>query len=204
MKSKKIMTKTAAIAMTAALAAAMTGCAGMAAAPASAPAPAEPASTAAEEDTGEITVGEERVYEDANGWSVRYDPNLFTVNGGGPMVTFVYTGESAGTNMITASYNADKDAKTAILDLSKEWGDKAPLIEGVFPGTEDVKGYFLSLPPGEGGSGLYSTTIARDYMDGYLLFEVTGHNSGNDEADMAVSDALAGVIDSLEFTTYNE
>ncbi|MCR5474845.1 MAG: hypothetical protein K6F28_06535 [Lachnospiraceae bacterium] len=148
--------------------------------------------------------GEDLIYRDANGWSVRYDPNLFTINGGGPEVTFVYTGESAGTNMITASYNVDKDAKTAVTDLSREWGDKASMTEGTFPGTDDVEGYYLSLPPENEGSGLYSVAIARDYMDGYLLFELTGYNSGEEEADMAVSDALAGVIDSIEFTTYNE
>ncbi len=147
--------------------------------------------------------GEDLIYRDANGWRVRYDPKLFTVNGGGPSVSFVYTGESAGTNMITASYNVDKDAKTAIADLAKEWGDKASTSEGIFPGTEDVTGYWVTLPPEQGTSGLYCTAIARDYMQGYLLFELTGHNSGNDEEDMAVSDALASVIDSLEFAVYN-
>ncbi|MCR5301808.1 MAG: hypothetical protein K6E49_05155 [Lachnospiraceae bacterium] len=144
--------------------------------------------------------GESIIYKDANGWTVRYDPKLFTVNGGGPSVSFVYTGESAGTNMITASYNVDgRDARTAIEDLAKEWGDKATVTDGIFPGTEDAKGYWATLPPENDSSGLYSTAMARDYMDGYLMFELTGHNSGNDEEDMAVSDALAGIIDSLEF-----
>ncbi len=44
------------------------------------------------------------------------------------------------------------------------------------------------------------TAIARDYMDGYLLFELTGHNSGDEELDMAVSDYMAAIIDSLTFT----
>ncbi|MCR4685912.1 MAG: hypothetical protein K5649_10630 [Lachnospiraceae bacterium] len=147
--------------------------------------------------------GEYLTYHDANGWSVTYDPDLFTVNGGGPTVSFVYTGESAGTNMITASYNVDgKDAKTAIADLAKEWGDEATTSDAIFPGTDDVTGYFATLSPVTEGSGLYCTAVARDYMDGYLLFELTGHNSGNEELDMAVSDALAGIIDSLKFTDY--
>ncbi len=151
------------------------------------------------------TAGEDLIYHDANGWSVKYDPELFTVNDGGPMVSFVYTGESAGTNMITASYVVDgKDAKEAIEALAKEWGDGADTSEGIFPGTGDVTGYWATLPPADEGSGLYSTAVARDYMDGYLMFELTGHNSGDEEADMAVSDALAGIIDSLEFTTYGE
>ena len=150
------------------------------------------------------SVGEELIYRDANGWEVEYDPNLFDINGGGPTVSFVYKGESAGTNMITASYDVGKDAKTAIEDLAKEWGDKTEISEGIFPGTEDVTGYRATLPPEEGTSGLYMTAIARDYMDGYLVFELTGHNSGDDETDIPVSDALAGIIDSLTFVSYEQ
>ena len=107
--------------------------------------------------------------------------------------------------MITASYNVEgKDAKTAIADLAKEWGENATTNDTIFPGTDDVTGYFATLPSGTEGSGLYCTAVARDYMDGYLLLELTGHNSGNAELDMAVSDALNGIIDSLEFTDYNE
>ena len=40
-------------------------------------------------------------------------------------------------------------------------------------------------------------------MQGYLLFELTGHNGEDEEQNMAVSDALAGIIDSLEFETYD-
>ncbi len=119
------------------------------------------------------------------------------------MTTFVYMGESAGTNMITASYNVDSDAKTAIANMAKEWGDKTITTEGPFPGAEDITGYWVTLPPSGEGSGYYSTAVARDYMDGYLMFELTGHNSGNEEMDMAVSDALASIIDSLEFTGSN-
>ncbi len=146
--------------------------------------------------------GEDFVYEDANGWRVRYNPEVIEVNGGGPMVTFVYTGESAGTNMITASYNVDKDAKTAIDDLAKDYGDKATISEITFPGTEDVKGYYLDSNSSGEGSGLYMSAMARDLMDGYLLFEFTEHKSGDEEMDMAVGDALAAIIDSLQFVPY--
>ena len=105
--------------------------------------------------------------------------------------------------MITASYNVDKDAKTAIADLAREWGDKATTDEGTFPGTEDVKGYWATLPPQGEGSGMYNTAVARDYMQGYLLFELTGHNGDDEDQNMAVSDALAGIIDSIEFETYD-
>ncbi len=147
-------------------------------------------------------VGEDYLYEDANGWTVRYDPGLFEVTPGGPVTTFVYTGESAGTNMITVTYTVDGDAKTVIDSLAKSWGDKATTGECTIPGADDVQGYRASLPTGNEGSGLYMEAIARDYMDGALIFEVTGHLSGDEEMDMAVSDALASVIDSLEFITY--
>lgn len=147
--------------------------------------------------------GEDLIYNDANGWSVKYDPNLFTVNGGGPKVTFAYKGKSSGTSTITATYDVGKDAKTAIDDLAGKWGDKATTSEGIFPGTEDVTGYWAILPTEKENVGLYSTAIARDYMDGYLLFECAEYKSGDEETDMALSDALAGIIDSLEFTTYN-
>ncbi len=145
--------------------------------------------------------GKDLVYTDANGWRVRYDPDLFEVSKDGTSVNFVYTGESAGTNMITAYYTVENDAKTTIDNLAKEWGENATTTEGIFPGTEDAPGYWAVLPPAEEGSGIHMTAIARDYMDGALVFEMTGHVCGDDEIDIPVSDALAGVIDSLEFIT---
>ena len=44
--------------------------------------------------------------------------------------------------------------------------------------------------------------VTRDYMEGYLSFEVIGHKSGNEELDMEVSDRLAGIIDSLTFLSF--
>ncbi len=144
--------------------------------------------------------GEDLVYNDANGWSVKYDPSVITVNGGGPVTTFVYTGECAGTNMITVTYDVDKDAKTAIADMAKSWGEDAETHEAPFPGAEDITGYWATLAPSADGSGMYETALARDYMDGYLVFEITGHNGTDEEMNMAVSDTLASIIDSLQFS----
>ncbi len=143
--------------------------------------------------------GESLVYEDANGWSVKYDPSVIAVNQGGPVTTFVYTGECAGTNMITASYEVGTDAKTAVAEKAKAYGDGATTSEAPFPGAEDVTGYWAMTAPSAEGSGLVETVVARDYMDGYLMFEMTGHNSGDDAIDIPVSDALSAVIDSLTF-----
>ena len=146
-----------------------------------------------------VNAPEESVYHDPNGWSVKYDSNLFAVNQGGPVTTFVYMGESAGTNMLTATYTTDNKAEAAIKELGEAYGDKASYIEGIFPGTEDVKGYWVSIPVDYEGSGSYMTAVARDYMDGALIFELDGHMGNDEENNMAVSDSLAMVIDSLTF-----
>ena len=140
---------------------------------------------------------EDSVYHDANGWSIRYDANRFEITPQGPQVFIVYTGESAGTNMITVTYTVDNDAEAAIKELGESWGDKTTYSEATFPGTSDVKGYWASLDPEEGGSGAYSTAVARDYMDGAIIFELTGHNGEDEEMNMEVSDYMAGIIDSL-------
>ncbi|MBQ7679713.1 MAG: hypothetical protein IJT34_07670 [Butyrivibrio sp.] len=162
---------------------------------------ADTTAEAPEEDTAPVVAADE-VYTDANGWQVHYDPSLFEVTPGGPITSFVYTGESAVANLVMASYEVGKNAETAIADRATEWGENATTSEGIFPGTEDVKGYWVVLPPAAEGSGLTMTALARDYMDGALVFEMTGYNSGDEEADMAVSDALASIIDSLTFIDY--
>ncbi|SCY55751.1 hypothetical protein SAMN02910292_02077 [Lachnospiraceae bacterium XBB2008] len=142
----------------------------------------------------------ETVYNDPNGWSVRYYADNIEVNTSGNVTTFVYTGESAGTNMVTVTYEVSKTAEEYVNELAESWGkDNVTLTKSTFPGTEDVDGYWAVLPPEEGGSGLYEQAIARDYMDGTLVFELTGHNSGDEAMDMAVSDSLAMIIDSLTF-----
>ena len=140
------------------------------------------------------------VYHDANGWSVKYDATKFTVTPEKGCVFIVYQGESAGTNVITVTYDVENTGEAAIKKLGESWGsDKTTYSEGPFPGAEDVTGYWATLPPSEDGSGLYETAIGRDYMDGALIFELTGHNGEDDAQNMEVSDQMASVIDSLTF-----
>jgi len=50
---------------------------------------------------------------------------------------FVYTGESAGTNMVIISYIPGKQPEEALYDLTSEWEDQEAINrrEGFFPGT---------------------------------------------------------------------
>ncbi|SDB07363.1 hypothetical protein [Butyrivibrio sp. INlla16] len=79
--------------------------------------------------------GEDFVYTSGYGWRVRYNRDKFEVNGGGPVTTFVYTGECAGTNMVSVTYTVDNNAEDAIKELGEAYGDKAVFTESTFPGT---------------------------------------------------------------------
>ncbi|WP_155942280.1 hypothetical protein [Pseudobutyrivibrio ruminis] len=46
---------------------------------------------------------------------------------------------------------------------------------------------------------LYVTAIARDYMDGALIFELDGHNGGDEAMDNQVAGVFSDMINSLEF-----
>lgn len=143
--------------------------------------------------------GEDLVYNDANGWSVKYDPSCIDLTSSGSAAFFVYTGECAGTSMITAMYDVDMNAEAKAQDLAKAYGENATVTECIFPGTEDVEGFYVNANSGQTGPGLYESAFIREYMDGYLIFEFTTTVSGDDAIDIPVSDALAAIIDSLSF-----
>ena len=142
------------------------------------------------------------IYEDPNGWSIMYDPNLFDITQDGNKVAIVYNGTSSGTNMIMVTYDVDKNGREARDSFAEEYGGNATTSDGIFPGTEEIPGYWAVCPTSETGSGLYMEAITRDYMDGYLSFEIIGHKSGNEDLDMEVSDKLVGILDSLSFLSF--
>ncbi len=144
-------------------------------------------------------IQEDILYTHENGWSVRYNPSCITVNGGGPITTFVYTADCPGTCMITVTYDVNKNGKEAADELAKRWGDEAVVSECIFPATEDVNGFYVDAHPGQIGPGFYESAYVRDYLDGYLMFEFTDHVSGDDAIDIPVSDTLSAIIDSLQF-----
>ncbi len=144
----------------------------------------------------------DEIYEDANGWNVHYNPEVITVTTENNITTFVYTADCPGTCMVSFNYDLDMSAKEKSEALAKEYGETAKVSESIFPGTEDITGYWVSVGPEEGGPGLYTTAILRDYMEGYLLVENVSHVGGDEEQDMMISDSLATIIDSIQFVNY--
>ncbi|MBR5753687.1 MAG: hypothetical protein IKX83_04305 [Clostridia bacterium] len=146
---------------------------------------------------------EEMEFISPDGWRVRYNgKTMEAAEVSKHAAQFVYTGKSAGTNMVEISYIANKAPEEVLYEVTSDWTkDDAKITrsEGFFPGTSDKWGYWRELPAGKNGSGLGMTAIAGEYNGGVLLFEVTSHMSGKDEIDIAVSDALSGVIDSIQY-----
>lgn len=141
-----------------------------------------------------------QIYTDPKGWSVSYDPAYINVMQQDDEVFFVYTGDCAGTNMIDVYYEPVFSAKDVVDGTVDSWAnDNSFKTVSIFPGTDNVKSYYAMLPSGEEDSGLYETILARDYKGGCLVFETVGHNSGDDEMDMQVSDNLAMIMDSITF-----
>ena len=148
---------------------------------------------------------EEMTYKSSDGFQVRYNAGSVEVmETDEHSVQFVYTGESAGTNMVVISCIPDKQPEEALYELTSAWGEQESISrrEGFFPGTDDKWGYWRELLPEEGGSQLAETAIAGEYNGGVLMFEIVSHMSGNDETDMAVSDTMSGIIDSITYDSF--
>jgi hypothetical protein len=151
--------------------------------------------------TGDDYVGE-MAYMSPDGWNVRYDPELFeSIDIDDHSAQFVYLGESAGSNVITISYVEGREPEEYLDELTKDWDKEAEKIKGVFPGTDDTPGYWRMSPQMEEGSGLYETLVTGAYKDGVLVLDAVEHKSGDEAADMALSDSMAAVIDSITYRT---
>lgn len=156
------------------------------------------------DDAAEQEVSEEKEYVSDRGWSVKYDPSIITVNEGEDMTSFVYTGESAGTNMLTISYIADKLPDEVLSELTEGWGDPGSVesSESYFPGTSDKWGLWRTLLSNSEGSGLSENVFAGEYNGGVLMFDFTTHKAEDDSIDIPVSDALSAVIDSIKYEDF--
>ncbi len=147
------------------------------------------------------TEEKEETYKSNDGWSVKYNSDLINVNEDEEGVSFVYIGESAGTNMLKISYIKDKMPQEVLGEVTADWNaEKTIRKEGYFAG--DNWAFLADIEP-EGGSGLYQGFTAAEYNDGTLLVERIAHVGENTEdEDTLVSDTIANVIDSIEFENY--
>ncbi len=141
------------------------------------------------------------------GWKVDYDASVIEVHDNtdpADEVDFVYTGDCGGTCMVCVTYAEGRMPDEIIEDL-KSIQDKDTVVDvsgGIFPGTTDKWAYWFTPTYAEEGSGLHDDMILGEFNGGTLCFEFLTHNSGDDETDTAVSDALAMIIDSLEFKDF--
>ncbi len=147
-----------------------------------------------------VSTNVENVYVDEAGWSVKYPANVEVENDFG-VVSFVLKGDETGSNLVTATYVEGESGKELSDRLTETWGAENTVSgECVFPGTENETGYLVSLTENEGEKVLYKVALARDYKDGVLVFEITGHTSGEKKLDAPVSSELVDIVDSVSFT----
>lgn len=152
----------------------------------------------------EAIPSDSQTYVSNHGWSVTYDPALFTVNEAGDDVSFVYQGESAGTSMVTISYVGAKQPEEVLFDVTSQWADIENIqrVEGFFPGTDDKWGYWRTVNPAADGSGLSETAIAGEYNGGVLLFDVVAHMSGDNSIDVPTNDSLSELINTITYDSF--
>ncbi len=215
MKKKTIMTILAALtaaSLTACGAKAQTAPAATETKPAATEAAAQTAVTenAAAAETTETeaaqTDGHEEVYASEAGWVVRYDPSVIEVTSIGEPETevdFVYTGDCAGACMLAIKFDQEHLPDAVIDEIKKEYGD-VEITEGFFPGTTDKWGYWVAPKTSEGEDGLSEEFIVGEYSNGTLIFDFLVHKSGEDEIDIPMSDALAMVVDSVEYENFGD
>ena len=158
---------------------------------------ASSAASSAAASSAASAAASEGKYESKDGWSVRYDSKTIQANKiDDHAVGFVYTGECAGTCMVTVNFEKGKKPEDLAKEVTKTWGDVKKSESGM-PGAPDKKALYYESTA-TGGSGLSQTFICGEYKDGTLSFEFIFHKANKEDIDMAVSDALAMVIDSVE------
>ena len=141
---------------------------------------------------------EQMTYMSADGFQIRY--NALTVESRDideHTAEFVYLGEPTGANKVTVRWIAEKQPEEALYETVEAWGgqEKIQRSEGLFPGTDDKWGYWRTLEEDK----LVKSAIAGEYNGGVLMFEIESLLTGDEAADMTVSDTLAELIDSITY-----
>ena len=144
-------------------------------------------------------------YVSDNGWSVRYDSGLIGVGETDAGVVFDYKGESSGANRITISYVPGEMPDEALYDFmaGEEGFPDHERSESSFAGRDDVWALRIRMAaPGDETGGALEY-IATEHNGGTIVISVLSHPEQDEERGMAISDTLAGVLDSFTFTKHD-
>ena len=176
--------------------------------------PAEPSEDSAPEADSDADASSEEdiaapvseTYKSDLGWSVSYYPDSISVNESDDPaegVSFVYTGESAGACMVTATWT-EKLPNEVLEELkaAEAQDTEVEIRGGMFPGTNDKWAYWFTPHYAESGSGAQEDYILGEYKGGTLSFQFLTHKSGDDAIDIPISDHLAMIVDSLHFEDF--
>ena len=165
---------------------------------------AESASASPESEEGEAGEAPFESFKSKDGWSVTYDSTYIDCQDNTDSdgeVTFNYTGEAGGSNLMIISYNRDKAPKDVLKEIedAQDKDTKVSVNEGNLNGDKSMPATWVDLKYAEKGSGLEENYILVEHEKGTLVLHFMGHKSGDEETDILVSDEFALIVDSLEF-----
>ena len=141
-------------------------------------------------------------YEGKDGWTADYDSSLFEVKEGSG-VSFVYKPEAAGTNQVDIMYYADMMPDEALYE-AMAGTDGLPehtRSEGPFLGMADVWSLQTSVAAQDGEAGT-KDYIAVEHNSGTLMITITASGQADEGTGIAVSDALASIVDSVKLVNH--
>ena len=146
----------------------------------------------------------DKTYSSKDGWTVKYDPSVITVNESRDGTTFVYNGNASGTDRLTISYKEGILPEKALDDLAKGWGNEKAITssESYFPGTTDKWGYWKTLITSSDGSSVNENAFAGQYNNGVLVFDMATHYSGRDDASKTAWMALQNIENSITYASF--
>ena len=156
------------------------------------------------ETAAEVAAPEMKTYKDSKGWQVKYDPSEMELKEEKDGASFVYTGEAKGDNLVKISFTEGKQPQELLYEITETWGDQEKIdrSEGFFPGAPENWAYWRVMNADKSEDGTARTAIAGEYNGGVLCFEVSSCPTGDEGADMRMSDLLAEVIDSIEYENF--
>lgn len=160
--------------------------------------------TESEDTTNSAADNKPGEFKSDKGWSVTYNEDVISVTDQGDgSVQFTYTGEASGPNMITISYIEDKLPEEVLYEYTAEWADEDVIRnENYMPGTTDKWSYWRTYTTEANDLTYTDMAIAGEYNGGVLLFQIASCSEPDEEKGMAVSDAMASVIDSITYDNY--